>query len=79
MDPTTGVYRPEASTATPPKIDALLMTERSTGLYSWDGALLLGASFFLKKRVAKNCEALPQQRTPGVDHLHYSQRRRHAA
>ena len=60
MDPTTGVYRPEASTATPPKIDALLMTERSTGLYSWDGALLLGASFFLKNelpRTVKPCHS----------------------
>ena len=53
MGPTNGVYCPEASTATLPKMDALLTTERSAGLYSWEGALLLGASFFLKSELPK--------------------------
>ncbi len=49
---------PDASTAMSPRMVALLMTLRSAGMYSWDGALLLGASFLLFRvlpRTVKPC------------------------
>ena len=50
---------PDASTETSPKMAALLMTLRLAGMYSWDGALLLGASFLLFRvlpRTVKPCQ-----------------------